>query len=465
MMRRLLPLFLVLAFFSCQKEQWNAPDYGPAPAAGPEDKTGDVSVRLVLRTSSTLTVEWSRTDFSNAHQDNSEGWRISLFRDSACQDLVVSWTWDAYGMGWAGTGNFHEPTFHFTGLTPGTSYYFRAQSLDGQLVSDAVRFETEDFSVAVPGKTGLAPGDLILGENFSEFVWGPDPLRWSVGYVPEDLEGMKTLQQASGSDPKGFVQMAEIRQSFPLARFQQQTRLKDWLPITIPGHENPVRFLSGCVDIADSYQVFARFATPRLTGLGDEYATVRVSFQTAGSIPDYLLSPDGMMVFVIDEEKTFGHYPFAMAHAASSAVAPGSDGWADHEVILNNVREKNRIGFRVQDYSTSLLRNVKVELLSYGKVDDKPEPPACTVSYYATYSELTAWVKAQRGVSYYKASFRPAGSQQWQDVPDKYAEALWDNCVVLSPLYKGTDYEIRISAVSYSGAESEPTILTVKTKD
>lgn len=467
-MRRLLPFFLVLAFFSCQKERWDAPDYGPAPSVGPAAKADDVSVRLVLRTSSTLTVEWSLTAFSNAHKDNSEVWRIGLYRDRACQDPVVSWTWDAFGMGWSGTGNFHEPAFHFTGLTPGSAYYFKAQSLDGRLASEAVRFETEDFPVVVPGKTGLKPGDVILGENFSEFVWGPDPLRWSVGYVPENMEGMKTIQQASGSDPEGFVQMAEIRHSFPLARFQQKTRLKDWLPIEIPGHETPIRFLSGCVDIADSYHVFARFATPRLTGLGDEYATVRVTFQTAGNLPDYIPSPDGMMIYVIDEEKTFEqtlyNYPFAMAHAASSAVSPGPDGWAEHEVILNNVREKNRIGFRVQDYSTSLLRNVKVELLSYGKVEEKPEPPAFTVSYYARDSALSAWVTAQRGVSYYKASFRMAGSQSWQDVPDSYAETLWDSCVILSPLYGGRNYEVKISAVSYSGEESEPTIMTVKTK-
>ncbi len=463
-MRRLLLFYLVLAFFSCQKEQWNAPDYGPAPSAAPAAKSGNVSARLAQRTSSTLTIEWSRTAFSNPHKDNSEGWQIGLYRDSACQELVVSWTWDTYGMGWAGSGNFHEPTFHFTGLTPGTAYYFKAQSLDGQLVSDAVRFETEDFPVIVPGKTGLKPGDLILAENFSEFVWGPDPLRWSVGYVPENIEGMKTIQQATGANPDGFIPIAEIPYSFSLARFQKSTRMKDWLPIGIPDQETPVKFLSSCVDIPESYyQMFACLATPRLTGLGSAFATVRVSFQTAGNLPSYIPSPDGAMIYVIDERKTFDqtlyNYPFAMAHAASSAVSCGPDGWANHEVILNNIRQHNRIGFRIKDYSTSLLRNVKVELLSYGMVDEKPQPP----TFYLSYSDtiLTAEITSQPGVSYYKASFRTVGSQSWQNAPDAYPEALSLSFALLKPLYRGRNYEIRISAVSYSGVESEPTIMTV----
>jgi hypothetical protein len=461
-MKNLILACCVLALCACQRENWEAVDYGSIPEVDHVAGETSVSARVAHSSSSSLTVEWSLTGFSNRNKDNSERWRIGLYRDSDCRDQVVAWTWDALGMGWAGSGSFHFPSFLFSGLASGTSYYFRAQTVDGQVVSDVFRFDTDSFPIVSPEGLDPKPGDVILGENFSEFVWGTDPMHWSAGYVPEDMDRYPTLEPAEGTDPEGFIQVAETQFSFPLPRYQEKTRLKNWLAVDVPGHKD-LSFRCGCVDLADSYHNFARLATPRLSCLGDRFATIRVSFQTAGALTEFN-EPEGAMVFVVDDAKTFDlteyGYPFAMAHAASSVQETVKDGWVDHEVILHNVRGNHRIGFRIHNYQTSLLRNVRIELVAWEHADDVLNPPQ--MNHASSYeSTLTLWMQPVRDALYFKTCYRKEGETSWTDAPDAYVEAIWESPVDLEPVISGQTYEVRICAVHYSGTEGEPAFFTL----
>lgn len=165
------------------------PDF---PALGEE-----CQVRLVQRLSSALVWEFSASGFQDLRADTERDWRIALYSDSDCRNLIQSWDLvrqqnnpnKSVFRGFDTDKN--PPRFCFSGLEPSTRYWCKVTDLSNQAESAPVRGTTSDFKVFTIGKKGSArPGDMLLAENFSEITTGGWWLsgKYAVGNCPISAE-------------------------------------------------------------------------------------------------------------------------------------------------------------------------------------------------------------------------------------------------------------------------------------
>ena len=144
--------------------------------------------------SSTATFTW--THAGSASQDVAKPYRISLYSDSGCENLVVSHEIEAGASCW----NSKIPCFIIGGLQPATTYWFIAEDTESGATSEAVSATTEDFTpVDATTVTDAQIGDVILAEDFSEIGWGSDDIGYAAGYVPLT----KNMTIPSGINPEG----------------------------------------------------------------------------------------------------------------------------------------------------------------------------------------------------------------------------------------------------------------------
>ena len=217
---------LIAAFFSCSKVTWTPYDYTDAPTTGVKPAERSLEARLIDATSSTLTIQWSVSSFKDAALDNRTSWTVGLYRDATATQAVAEWDCAPGLFREKGSSiKFNTPCFFFTGLEPGTIWYFKAESMG---CSGVFPFETTPFTRKKPDTVPAKPGDLLLGEDFSEMIWGPHYLISSVGYAPFFPDRM------SGNVP---VDPAASRHDFylrtdvfllPWNTYRETTRLAAW---------------------------------------------------------------------------------------------------------------------------------------------------------------------------------------------------------------------------------------------
>lgn len=149
---------------------------------------------FVHGSSSTLVFGW--TTGGTAAEDAEVPYRIELFRDAACTDLVVSHEIPKQASCWTGK----NLRFSFGGLQPATNYWFKVTNTENGDVSDVVEGKTSAFNVVDASTvTNAGVGDIILAEDLSEICWGPDELAGAAGFLPSP----KTLDVPSGVSPSG----------------------------------------------------------------------------------------------------------------------------------------------------------------------------------------------------------------------------------------------------------------------
>ena len=158
-----------------------------------EDPALVASVKAV--SSSTAAFTW--TYGGEVAADIAKPYTIALYSDSACSNLVVSYSINAGNECW----DSKTPCFVFGGLNPSTEYWFVATDTDAAVSSDPVSVTTDAFTVVdATTVVDAAVGDVILAEDFSEIGWGPDEFAVAAGFVPNP----KTLAVPSGVSPEGI---------------------------------------------------------------------------------------------------------------------------------------------------------------------------------------------------------------------------------------------------------------------
>ena len=159
------------------------------------DKIYLIKAQVANKTSCTLTFTW--TEDISAEDDVSKPYKISLYRDEECADLVVSHSISANHSCWDG----RQPRFIFCGLEPSTDYWFQViDTTEGDVKdSPVINATTLPFTLVDASKVSNAQvGDVILGENFSE-TYGPDEWDKAVGF----MASTKSLDPPSGENPDG----------------------------------------------------------------------------------------------------------------------------------------------------------------------------------------------------------------------------------------------------------------------
>ncbi|MBQ7517117.1 MAG: hypothetical protein IJU13_01660 [Bacteroidales bacterium] len=127
------------------------------------------------KTSSTINFYW-RNNNTNIDVSRAVPWRLSLWRDADCTDLVVCHDIPANAKEVGGAYVFKsgEPRFIFAGLESGTQYWCRATDMSTFKTTRLMTAATTAFESVKMKQEEARNGDVILAEDFGELAWFGD---------------------------------------------------------------------------------------------------------------------------------------------------------------------------------------------------------------------------------------------------------------------------------------------------
>ena len=156
-----------------------------------------------FKTASSSSLVFGWTTGGTAAEDAEVPYKVALYKDAACTDLVQSFEIPAGHSAWESK----SLKFAFGGLEPSTTYYFVVTNQDKGDSSDVVEGRTEAFTVVDPSTvTNATAGTVLLAEDFSIIGWGNDQIAGAIGFIP----GNKEVGKISGhhTDDDGNYQAA-----------------------------------------------------------------------------------------------------------------------------------------------------------------------------------------------------------------------------------------------------------------
>lgn len=333
--------------------------------------------RLKEATAGSLTFEWSVTGFERMKIDREADYVVSLYRNEACNDLLVSWDLPAKGKYFQGSEAGYVyvldfPAFKFTGLDPETTYWFKVECPDG-LSGAPVSAKTEKSKVVIPGNDVVAEGEYALYEDFEELIWGGDASSGAACYSSLMRSVVSSFIKAAGVNPvntgeKFFVCNENNEGSLygAIPQLLPSTRLDRW---GRSGNEDEINFRSGCLKIGRSSN--GCLVTPELTNL-KQNATVILEFDAR----DYYVRESRSLQIDVLRGASFNpdsHIVSAPASARRKVTVLQLEGGYEfnhYSITIRNVKPGDRISFTgVKDNVSSLSRffidNISVKVQSY----------------------------------------------------------------------------------------------------
>ena len=148
------------------------------------DKVYAIKAQLIGTSSSTLSFTW--TEGVSVDDDIAMPYTAALYKDEACTDLEISYSIP----GNDGCFKNKSPRFVFSGLQPGTNYWFKvtdaSTSGDNLKESAVIPATTDAFNCVMVSADPAAVGDVILAEDFGQICWGADELTEAAGIDVSD---------------------------------------------------------------------------------------------------------------------------------------------------------------------------------------------------------------------------------------------------------------------------------------
>ena len=330
-------------------------------------------------TSSTLTFHWKKSASSTNAEDIAGAYKIYLYKNAACSDLHVAWVIQN-GLATNRTSSVNIANrFIFTGLTPSTTYWFKAEDISTGAVSPVVSAKTlPDPNVTLASAGSAKAGDVLLYEDFGQLLWTGDVVGQACGYTPKN-RGLP-LVAFTGDNPVGARTVGgtsyEIAVSEPndacglfgtLKTSIPSTRLKNWGVWAQDGNNGRVTNRAGYVQVGNN-NCAGMLVTPALSSLSGT-AKVKVSFKGAtGYGADHL----DMAIYVYRNAVT----PDANTYVVSSEpelvkqfLLSGANAWQDFSAEVSGVTPASRIaigGVKTNSYQNRMMvDDVKIELVNY----------------------------------------------------------------------------------------------------
>lgn len=409
----------------------------------------DAKVEAATITESTANVSWSTSEFADSKADAGFDYKIELFKDKECKNLEVSWNIAANSIDMAK----YKTSFVFTGLTPETTYWFRATNTTDDVMSNVVEFTTAKSQFKELPATAAA-GEVILFQDFHEFLWGGDLLNEAAGYSSNGRTSATEIEKATGVNPVSAEKFYLVGASTEMGLFNTlgpaipATSLKDWGQMSEEknGGSKPgiICARPGMMKMgANSFR--AAIVTPELKCL-TQPATIEVSFKTAAYDDSQQVS-----VELLDGTTKAAKNAWITATSQSvvttvNAGAKGA-GWTTHKVEIQNVTSTCRIAIGAAEKGEGsaqhrfYLDDIQIKVVSYGELTapDAPAKPELT----ATDKTVTAtWEKVNRADGY-KVEYKKADAAEWTVAAEKVAETT---CTIEGLAFE-TAYDVRVSAL------------------
>lgn len=331
-----------------------------------------------------------RYDYS---EDITHEYKVSLYTDSACSNLVVEHTLAA------SDALFTEdyPTrFCFSGLEADTDYWFSVTDLSsGASLPAPLKIHTAGKSYAgtVASEGSAGAGDMILYESFDRLLWGGDLTTFAAGYGV-DGENFSTASKiedamALGAEPysQTTLSIVKLRGNNSIAGASAKqiglfyvNGLRALLPelglnawgYTSTDAANTTTSITarpGYLRIGASGTVLYGLASPRLSAIPSGYsASVNVHFRAATyTTPATQYNNKDIAVSVIRGGSMSAYRISGHTVVSTQTVTISGDGpeWKEYSVTLSGVTAKSRIHFAAADAATVpmfMLDDIRVSL-------------------------------------------------------------------------------------------------------
>ena len=405
---------------------------------------------LIDVSSSTLVFGW--TVGGTAAEDAAVPYKLELFRDAGCSDLVVSYDVPAGHSCWNGK----DLRFTFGGLNPSTTYYFKVTNTKKGDSCDVLSGTTEAFTVVDPTAVNKAQaGDVILAEDFSEIGWGPGQLATAAGFVPS----VKDLTIPSGVNPEGGFAVYDNtgNRIFGSGVDLGTSRLsRGW-----GFFGNSAAYL-GCAYLrVASSTGRTHIVTPKLTGIP---AGMKATIEVEVTATKYESNANQIAVFVEKglsmnsatdpNSSSFRKYTGASLSDGCSFDISSAKSWDTKSVTISDVDSVSQLVIgSLEDISGKnrfFLSDVKVKIVSLEEMAPV-EASFCTASSSSLSFTWTEGVSASDDVSkpYTIALYKDAGCSQLvvsHNIPE--GSGCWDGKqpkFVFGGLEQDTDYWFKVT--------------------
>lgn len=427
-----------------------------------EGETSSLEAKFITSTESAVTVAWTASDnWSKNDLDASLPYRLELFKDKECKNLVVAWNASANIADATSSSNkvFKLGTrFTFSGLASSSTYYFRVTNTADNVVADPVECKTtESHYKALPATA--APGDIILFQDFHEIIYGGDIVNEAAGVSTTQKGKGEQFYPLEGDDPskdseKGLCLCSGDREiglfNTLKSSVAASTTLQDWGRLyeseSTKGSEGgTICARSGLLKMgASKYR--GCVVTPELKCL-TQPATLELSFRASAF--DGGDENQTIIVQLLDGTKIDGSYwvtATSMTNVGTGATGTKAEGWKDYTFKIENVTATSRIAIGGENGGGStqhrfLLDDISLKLISYGELTapDAPAKPELT----ATDKTITAtWEKVNRANGY-KVEYKKADAAEWTVAAENVAETTF----TIEGLDFETAYDVRVSSL------------------
>lgn len=200
---------------------------------------GKIVSQLLHADESSIAVKWSISDFQNPDEDKADQYVLELFKDQACTDLVVKWSFPKDPGFWQWNSNAWAflfpvtPNFKFTGLKADTEYFVRVTDMDKDIVN-VNSYRTTPSKFVEMALICPSEGDVVLYEDFHDLLWGGDATIPSFGYSSNDRSKATSISPALGEDPTAGGDFYLTNFTVEMGLFSTlksalpSTSLKDW---------------------------------------------------------------------------------------------------------------------------------------------------------------------------------------------------------------------------------------------
>lgn len=333
----------------------------------------------VSASSSTLSFGW--TTGGTPAEDADESYKIALYKDSGCSQLVTSFEIPEGSSCWDG----QRLRFVFGGLTPSTTYWFKVDDLSSGMSSDPVAGETADFSVVVPSAVSNAgAGDVILAEDFSEIAWGSDQFSVAAGWFPS----VRELSVPSGALDTGSGSFKPYDSTdgrlYGNARVTSDKRLYGW---GFFGNSSVYSF-AGYVRVGSaSSNARTHIVSPALSGIPDGVtATVDVSVTSSklesseNDVAVFVENRSALTLVLAPDQKENSKFSGSGGKYTGASLAKGYPleadvkSWSTKTVRIEGVTNKDCLLFGSLDNIDTKNRFCLSDVVV--KIVDMEEPPA-----------------------------------------------------------------------------------------
>lgn len=442
-----------------------------------EEETSNIEAKFITSTESSVTVAWTTCDNWNKNDlDIALPYRLELFKDKECKNLVVAWNAPANLSDATSTSNavFKLGTrFSFSGLNAGTTYWARITNTADNIASDPVECATAESKYkALPA--AAMEGEVILFQDFHELIYGGDYPNYAAGVSTTMKSKTDEFWPLEGDDPtkdkdKGFCLCSGDREIGLFNTLKNSVAhsvtLQDWGRMyeaeSSKSDENgAICARQGLLKMgAAKYR--GCVVTPVLKCL-TQPATIEVSFR-ASAIEGYE-DNETVIVTLLDDTKIDGSYwvTAGMQSAVGSArTGTAAEGWKTYTVTAENVTATSRIAIGGENGGGAAqhrfyLDDIQLKVVSYGELTapDAPAKPELT----ATDKTVTAtWEKVNRADGY-KVEYKKTADADWAVAAEKVTETTY----TIEGLAFETAYDVRVSALlgSLSSDPSEVASIT-----